>query len=133
MPAIEVFLPMPPTTNNLFDSFLDPRTHKLRRVKSKTYVRWTEHAGRAPLAGQWQRITEREDNRIAWVLHLTVYGLPPNADLSNRAKAPEDLICAMTGLRDCNTKRITMEREPPHERLGKCVKVWAVTVTMEDE
>jgi hypothetical protein len=84
-------------------------------------------------AGEWWRFAERADNRIAWVLHLTVYGLPANADLSNRCKAAEDLICAMTGLRDCNTKRITMEREPPHGTLGKCVKLWVVTTSLVDE
>lgn len=131
MPSLEVFLPMPPSTNALFVTQIHRRANGAvfpRRVKSEDYQAWLEEAGRAPLAGEWRRITEDERNRVRWVLFLTVYGLPEGADLSNRCKAVEDLICAMTGLRDRCTREIRMERiDTPHETLGACVAVWVAT------
>lgn len=128
MPAIEVFLPMPPSVNNMYVN-----AGERGRIKSDEYEAWIKLAGYQPLAGAWRRITERRGNGIAWVLHLTVHGLPRNADLSNRIKAVEDLVCAMTGLEDRNTARVEARKEPPHGTLGKCVSVWAVTLSMEDE
>jgi hypothetical protein len=125
MPAIEVFLPMPPTSNNMYVN----RRGK-GRVKSDQYNAWIEEAGRKPLAGKWARIARGEDCRLAWTLHLTCHGLPSVADLSNRLKPVEDLICAMTGLRDRYTQRIIMSREPSHTILGDCVRAW---ITVEDE
>lgn len=137
MPAIEVFLPLPPSTNHLFVTQIHRKANGAvypKRVKSEAYQAWLEEAGRAPLAGRWERITEDARNRLRWVLHLTLYGLPEGADASNRLKGAEDLICAMTGLRDRYTKRITIEREDePHPKLGVCVKAWVVTVSLEDQ
>lgn len=129
MPALDLFLPMPPSTNHLFKTFADPKTRTIRRVKTDEYVAWIREAGYRPLAGVWRRITEDQKNRLHWALFLTVYGLPEGADLSNRAKAVEDLICAMTGLRDRYTREIRMERiDTPHDTLGPCVAVWVATV-----
>jgi hypothetical protein len=132
MPAIEVFLPLPPSANNMFVTQIHRRANGVvypKRVKSEEYQGWIKEAGYRPLAGEWRRITEDTSNRLRWVLFLTVYGLPEGADLSNRLKAAEDLVCAMTGLRDRYTREITLKREDgPHETLGACVQVWAATV-----
>lgn len=132
MPALDLFLPMPPTTNNLYQTVVNPKTHRVMRQKSKAYEAWIERAGRAPLAGSWRRLVEDGEDTPPWALLLVVYGLPKNADLSNRLKAVEDLICMMTGLADCNTMQIDMRKKPKHEDLGACVRVWVATLTAEE-
>lgn len=127
MPAIELFLPLPPTTNNLYVN-----AGKRGRIKSAAYEAWITEAGHTPLAGEWKRLAEQPGNGIPWVLNLTVHGLPKNADLTNRIKAVEDLLCAMTGLEDCNTRLVEARKEPAHATLGRCVKVWAVTLSIVD-
>jgi hypothetical protein len=131
MPAIEVFLPLPPSTNHLFDTFVNRKAGTIRRVRSKRYDAWIEEAGRRPLAGEWARLAEQAGNGIMWELHLTVYGLSPLADLSNRIKAVEDLICAMTGLEDRNTLLVKALKAPtPHPNLGPGVLV-SVKITRQ--
>jgi hypothetical protein len=66
MPAIEVFLPLPPTANNMFVTQIHRRANGVvfpKRVKSEEYQGWIKEAGYQPLAGEWRRITEDTSNR----------------------------------------------------------------------
>ncbi len=123
MPAIDVVLPLPPSTNNLYVN-----VPKVGRVRSKRYKAWIDEAGRAPIAGAWQRFSGEARNGIPWRLIVTVYGLRANADITNLIKPLEDLVCAMTGLEDCNTVEVIARKAGLGALKDPCVMVWVNTM-----
>lgn len=121
--VLALTLPMPPTTNNLYSN-----VPKIGRVKSRRYEAWIEEAGRAPVAGQWRRLVAEDAPprrcapRPRWELDIALVGLPEGADVSNRIKAVEDLVCAMTGLEDRDVQRVTAYRFDTRSILGPAAR-----------
>lgn len=94
--ALTVTLPLPPSTNNLFDTWITPEGKPIR-VKSAEYKAWIKEAG---YGARWERFTEDKHNAIRWRCAIVAYSLPEARDLDNLGKATLDLIGTMTGLRD---------------------------------
>jgi len=116
MNKFSVVLPMPPTTNNMFVN--NPRGG---RFPSKEYKDWQRSAG-TPLDGPWPERFEDADD-LWWKWRFTVYGLTKVSDLSNRIKAPEDMIVTMTGLKDHKVIGLHAYREDEHAEWGRCVMI----------
>lgn len=104
-----LILPFPPTTNHLWRPVIRHRPNKERPweeadypslEKTPEYEGWIIEAGYQPLAGRWCRFTEDWANKIPWGMVTVAAGLHYGRDASNTYKAVEDLVCAMTGLRD---------------------------------
>lgn len=126
MPVLEIVLPLPPSTNNLYAN-----VRGVGRLKTKAHKAWINEAGYAPIAGAWRRLTEEAGNGIPWQLIITAYGLRKGRDVSNCIKAVEDLVCAMTGLEDCNTVEV-IARKSADRQDRPCIVVWVATLIGEE-
>lgn len=102
-PAVQVFLPTPPSVNHLYHN-----VPGRGRVKTRAYLAWECEAR---YLVQWPRLTEDRTNRIRWEAQYVLHNLPNNRDVSNCLKAAEDFLCTMTGLRDAYCRRIVLARE----------------------
>lgn len=102
-PAVQVFLPIPPSVNNLFHNVPGKG-----RMKSRAYLAWECEAR---YLVQWPRLTEDRTNRIRWECAIVAHQLARNRDIDNLSKATLDFCCTMTGLRDCYLERLTIARE----------------------
>lgn len=102
---IELTLPIPPTTNNLYAN-----SESGGRFKTKAYSDWIEAAG-------W-RVQQQRPGRIAGHYEIEIEVPRPSHngryDLSNRAKALEDLLVKMRVVQDDSlSERIGMSWGPP--------------------
>ena len=99
--VLRLTLPTPPSLNNLFANRRGGRT------KSRHYRDWERES---VYLNHWPRLSENARNTIRWECAIVAHQLPHTRDVDNLAKAPVDLLCTMTGLRDCYLHRLTIER-----------------------
>lgn len=80
MTSIVLNLPLPPSTNHLFEN-----VRGYGRVKSKAYKQWIQEAG-------WELAVQRAEHIAGWY-ELSIF-LPASVrgDIDNRAKALSDLL-----------------------------------------
>lgn len=89
--ALTVFLPWPPSTNNLF------RTTGGRRFRTQRYLDWADEAGKAVMACCGL------GRRVSGPVSVDILLSPPDRrkrDLDNLAKGPLDLIVALGLIED---------------------------------
>lgn len=118
-------LPIPPSANHSFDSVVTEAGTPIR-VKSQAYKDWIREAG---YGARWERLTEDKANGIRWRWHLVAYGLSDAADVDNLIKPTQDLICAMTGLRD-NWPMVKVTAERSEQEIAEGERPW-IAVTIE--
>lgn len=84
-------LPMPPTANNLFATFIPKKGGKPRRIISREYKAWRAEAG-ASLLEQWEA-SDRPIISPPYAVHIDL-NLNHQSDIANREKALVDLLVA---------------------------------------
>lgn len=117
-PYLSLILPLPPSVNSMFSNNSGGGKG---RFPSKKYKQWRDTVV-PPLEGEWPLWDSGNGDR-KWQWHFTLYGLSSRSDLSNYAKAAEDMICTMTGLEDNNVRHLSMDWEPQHGAWGKCIEM----------
>jgi hypothetical protein len=104
---IEVKLPMPPSANNLFFNLKG----RGGRAKTQAYKDWLRIAKAECLVAYHQAGKPTFDPKQKMSLHIRV-GLNYRGDISNRAKACEDALCAFLPIPDDRyNDRVTIERD----------------------
>lgn len=82
-------LPMPPTANNLFATFVPKKGGKPRRIISREYKAWKKEAG-AALLEQWEA-ADKPTIGSPYAVHIDL-NLNHQGDIANREKAITDLL-----------------------------------------
>lgn len=84
--SIKIVLPFPPGTNNLFDTFIDWKNRKQRRVPSKRYVLWRKEAEKVLLK------TKKMILRGQIGIRFKIYRPRRSGDWDGFVKAPQDFL-----------------------------------------
>lgn len=101
-PALDLWLPTPPSLNHLFRN-----VPKVGRVKTRAYLDWEAEA---TYAARWPVLSADPTNTQRWACRIVAHRLPRSRDCDNLSKATLDLICRRTGLRDNYLDHLTIER-----------------------
>ena len=116
--SVTLFLPLPPTTNNLYAN-----SENGGRFKTEAYDQWLADAG-------W-RVQQQRPGRIAGAYALDLEIPRPSSkramDLSNRIKATEDLLCKQRVIADDSLcERLTVTWGAPGSDVKVALSRWAV-------
>ena len=99
IPGFTIFLPFPPTSNNMFVN-----VPKVGRVMSKDYKSWRKD-------GENLYLTQRKPAPILGPFKLLIEMKRPDArrrDATNLIKAPEDMLVDLGLIRDdCDAEEVT--------------------------
>lgn len=120
-------LPLPPSVNNLFDSFVE--AGKIKHVKSKRYRAWRKNAMETIVAQRGPQSMPAPPYRLEVWLYFA--DASRRRDASNFVKAPEDALAAVLHFDDND-----VTDPAPHKRLDpehpRCV-VYLTTSNLEGE